>query len=335
MRIFEPTKFGHLDLKNPLFMAPMCMYQVEKHDGKATSFHLAHYTQRAIGQIGCIIVEATGVSPEGRITDLCLGLYDDQQIEPLQAIVDAVHLQGSKIAIQLNHAGRKSEAKDGIDVIYAPSEIAFSDHYRTPKEMDLNDIKRVIHDFKEAARRAQEAGFDAIELHGAHGYLVNQFMSPASNLRNDEYAQPAKFAYDVLTAMKEVFHGDLWIRVSSQDFAENGYKVPYMIEILQTLKPLITGVHVSSGGNTPIAPPHIYPGYQVKDALQIKHALGLPVIVVGLLNEPDLVNYLLEAEQVDYVALGRPLLDDPNWYLHHAKARKKEDLIFSGYKRGI
>lgn len=256
MKIFENNQLAGITLKNRIVMPPMCMYQVANHNGRATDFHFTHYTARAIGQVGLIIVEATGVTPNGRITDECLGLYDDQQIEPLKCIVDGVHQYGSKIAIQLNHAGRKCTAVDGVDEIVGPSQIAYNDEYRTPKGLSIDEIKNVIEAFKQAAIRAEKAGFDGIEIHGAHGYLISEFLSPLVNTRADEYGFPhqGRFLCEVVEAMTSAVSIPVWIRVSTTDYETHGYTVDDLIPILEKVKDKLACIHVSSGGITPVEP---------------------------------------------------------------------------------
>src|SRR6056297_2350765 len=174
LKIFENIKIKNLELKNRIVMPPMCMYSTQN-DGFVTPWHITHYTTRAVGKVGLIIVEASAVEPSGRISASDLGIWSDEHIEGLKKIVDSVHENGGKIGIQLAHAGRKSESLD--DEIYAPSPLKFNEDYRTPKEMKIADIERIKDKFKAAARRSQKAGFDLIEIHGAHGYLINEFMS--------------------------------------------------------------------------------------------------------------------------------------------------------------
>lgn len=337
MKLLEKFSIKDMTLKNRVVMEPMCMYSATKHDGIATHFHFAHYVARAIGQVGLIIIEATGVVPEGRITDDCLGLYDDSQIEPLKKIVEAVHQEGSKIAIQLNHAGRKCKAVDGVDTIYGPSAIAYSDTYRTPKEMTQEDINSVIKAFQDAAVRAKQIGFDAIEIHGAHGYLISEFMSPITNKRSDKYKDGAVFIREVAEAIREVWPMEkpLLIRVSATDYEDGGQSVDDAIRMLEPSLDLIDIVNVSSGGITVNPPKSIYPGYQVDFATRIKEKLDVPVIACGLLGNLDLVSFILETEKADLVGLARPLLSNPNWLLQSAQSRRKMDVIPYQYERGF
>lgn len=331
MKLFEKYKLGNLELKNRMVMPPMCMYQAE--NGEVNDFHIAHYTARAIGQVGLIIVEATGVMDNGRITDNCLGIWNDAQIEGHKKLVDSVHSQGSKIAIQLIHAGRKSETT-GLDH-YAPSNISFNDKEANFVEMSEKEIKETIEAFKQATERANKAGYDAVEIHAAHGYLINQFISPLSNKREDDFGKD-RFLYlnKITKAIREVWPSDkpLWIRISATDFVEEGIKVEDWIEFLNSNEKMYDLVHVSAGGvvNAEI---NVYPGYMIEYAKRIKDETKYPTIGVGLLNEADLINYVLESNSCDLVACGRELLRNPNLLLQIAKDRKKEDLIFKSYKR--
>lgn len=335
MKLLEPYTIRNLKLKNRVVMEPMCMYSCVKHDGVATSFHLAHYVSRATAQVGLIIIEATGITPEGRISDMCLGLYNDEQQAALQEIVEAVHQAGSKIGIQINHAGRKSTAVDGVDVICGPSAFAYDELSRVPHELSEADIKSVVQSFKNAARRADEAGFDLLELHGAHGYLISQFMSPASNKRTDRYKDGSVFLSEVVDAVREVWPEEktLMLRVSATDYLENSQSVDDTIRMLRVCKDKLDIINVSSGGITPIAPERIYPGYQVDMAISIRTALKLPVIACGLLGDPGLASYLIESDKVDLIGLARPLLSNPHWVLDAAKSRKRTDLITEQYIR--
>lgn len=336
MKLLELYKLGNVELKNRIVMEPMCMYSVENHDGKATSFHFAHYVNRAIGQVGLIIVEATGIVEEGRITDNCLGIYNDVQLEGLKRIVEGVHEQGSKIGIQLNHAGRKCCAIDGVDTIYGPSAIAFDEKSKEPKAMTKQDIDNVVEAFKQAAIRADKAGFDALEIHGAHGYLISQFMSPISNKRMDEYKDGGLFLEKVVSAVRDVWPKDkiLSLRVSATDYEENGQSVNDTIRMVERVKDMIDVLNVSSGGITPIRPHSLYPGYQVDFAIEMKKALQIPIIACGMLGDVSLASYLIESDKVDLIGLARPLLTNPYWVVETAVGRKKNEWIPKQYIRG-
>lgn len=335
MKLFTEFKHPKINFKNHLVMAPMCMYSVDKMDGILTDFHHAHYMARAIGQVGYIIIESTGVSPEGRISDNCLGLYNDTQRDAFTPLVEKVQATGSKIGIQLNHAGRKSTAIHGVNAIYAPSPLQFDEEYRLPLELTQDQIKAVFSDFKDAALRAHQAGFDAIEIHAAHGYLISQFMSPMTNKRSDQYGDPKVFLKELVETINLVWPEDklLTIRISYTDYEEAGYGLQETIDMLKEIKDSIDIIHVSSGGITPIRPPRIYPGYQVAAATAIKDTLNLPVITCGLINDLDLVSDILENDRADLVAMGRNLLRDPQWLLKQASIRGKDFAIPKQYKR--
>lgn len=333
MKLLENYSINDLKLKNRIVMAPMCMYQVYNKDGVATSFHKSHYVARAIGQVGLIIVEATGVMNNGRITDHCLGLYNDKQIEPLKEIVDAVHCQGSKIAIQLNHAGRKSETTNLRHI--GPSAIKFNKHEINYDEMTKEDINEVIESFKDAAQRANHAGFDALEIHGAHGYLIHQFISPLSNHRSDEYGQDRfLFLKQLISEIKTVWPNEkpILLRISATDYIENGLNVDDWVNFLNENKNLVDCIHVSSGGlvSTKI---NVYPGYQLPLSKEIKNKTDYITIGVGLINDHELLQASLELGHCDLVASGRELLRNPNLLLDIAKKANRDDLIPFAYKR--
>lgn len=333
MKLFESTKIKNMEVKNRFVMPPMCMYQVDKEDGVANSFHKAHYISRAISQVGLVIVESTGVTENGRISDYDLGLWDDHQVDGLKEIVDGVKREGSKIAIQLNHAGRKSETKELRHI--GPSKISFNNDQYTYEEASLDEIKAVIDAFRTAAIRADKAGFDAIEIHAAHGYLINQFISPLSNQRDDEYGKDRFLLLkQVVEAIQEVWPKDkaLWLRISATDYIEGGIEVTDWINFLNENKDSFDLVSVSGGGlaNAKI---NAYPGYMLDFAKQIKEATGLMTIGVGLITTSDMATYALENDYCDFVAFGRELLRNPNLVMDIAKERKVEGIVHKAYDR--
>ena len=199
--LFTPYKFKGLELKNRIVFPPMCQYSVEKKDGIATDWHFVHYVSRAIGGTGLIIIEMTDVEPDGRISDYDLGLWSDEQIEPLRRIVDECHKHGAKVAIQIAHAGRKAQ---DAEIPVAPSPIAFDENSKTPRELTTEEVKTMVEKFRLAVRRAVKAGFDTIEIHGAHGYLIHQFHSPLTNKRSDEYGRDLTlFGSETIKALKK------------------------------------------------------------------------------------------------------------------------------------
>ena len=335
MKLFEPFEIKNLELKNRLVMPPMCMYQVHKHDGVATHFHQTHYHSRALGGTGLIIVEATGVLPEGRITDKDLGLYHDDQIAGLKKIVELVHHEGSRIAIQLNHAGRKSTTHNLVH--YAPSALQAYDQYELPTEMTKQDIDTVVEAFKMSAKRADKAGFDAIEIHAAHGYLIHQFLSPISNHREDAYGQDRTlFLKEVIAAIKSVFTKTIIVRISAEEYHTEGYDLDQMIDMLSGLQSDIDILHVSSGGNVqPDRKVEVKAGYQVYLAQKIKETLSPAVIAVGLLNDDEDIVNVLENNQADLVACGREMLRDANLFLRLAQHYHRQDLMSDYYSRAF
>ncbi|MFC6465118.1 NADH:flavin oxidoreductase/NADH oxidase [Marinilactibacillus sp. GCM10026970] len=321
-KLFEPIQLNQLTLKNRIVMAPMCMYAVHKEDGELTNFHNAHYASRAIGGVGLIFLEAAAVSEEGRITNQDLGIYNENQTVKLTELVNTIHELGSKVGIQIAHAGRKAEnAPNSV----APSALAYSDAYRTPDALSETGIEKVISDFKAAAKRAEKAGFDAIQIHAAHGYLINQFLSPLTNKRTDAYGAQSlenrfRILKEIIEQTKSVYTGNIWVRFSATDYDVDSTTLEEYDQINQWLKELeVDVVDVSTGGLLPRKPEAIYPGYQTKYARHFKEHSDLLISTVGKLGDPDLANYVLESGQADLVSLGRPLLRNPNWAASAAK----------------
>lgn len=319
-----PYKVRNIEFKNRLVMPPMCMYQAE--NGFVQPFHLTHYATRAIGNVGMIIVEATAVSPEGRITDNDLGIWDDQFIPGLKQLTDEIHRYGSFAVIQLAHAGRKSQSSANPHI--APSALSFSDQYETPVQMEEDEIKELKDNFVKAAKRAIEAGFDGIEIHGAHGYLIHEFLSPLSNHRLDQYGgsldNRARLLREVITEVKESIPNEILfqVRVSASDYDPEGINVHDVIEALRPVKEHLDFVHVSSGGNV-TRPIELKPAYQVSFSKQIKDTLNIPTIAVGLIYESKLIEEVLEKREADLIALGRELLRNP-YFVNQLYASEKQ-----------
>lgn len=322
--LFAPFTLKGLELKNRIVMAPMCQYSVTAKDGKPNDWHYQHLTSRAVGGTGLILIEMTDVEPDGRITDFDLGLWSDEQIPAFARIIDACHGYGSKVGIQIAHAGRKAE--DAAEPV-APSPIRFEGHqYKTPRELSREEIKGLVKKFGDSARRAVQAGADTVELHGAHGYLIHQFQSPYTNHRSDEYGQDlAQFGVEVIQAVKRELPESmpLVMRVSAVEYVDGGYALAHIIEICRKYQ--LAGVdmfHVSSGGEgrPGTRKPGNYPGYQVPFARAIKEALNVPVIAVGMLEDYQLAESVLGNEDADLVAIARGMLRDPYWAIHAAQA---------------
>ena len=268
-----------------------------------------------------------------------MGLWNDEQAKALKPIVTACQKQGAKVAIQLNHAGRKCEAQEKI--IHAPSAIPFSQDSPMPREMTEEDILETVKAFRSSAERAAEIGFDAIEIHGAHGYLISEFLSPLTNHRTDSYGgsteNRCRILIEILKAIHEVWPAEkpVLLRVSAEDYEPNGIHMEEMSKIINLVKPYIDVLDVSTGGVVPTPPTKIYPGYQVKIAEQMKQACDLPVVTVGLITDPHQVEEILGGERADLVALGRELLRDPYWVLHTARNMEVEYPWPEQYTRGF
>lgn len=340
--IFKEFNIKNLKLKNRIVMAPMCMYSADN-EGYANDFHYIHYSARAIGGVGAIIVEATAVEPRGRISDRDLGIWDDSHIEGLRKISDNIKKYGAASGIQLGHAGRKCSVLS--ENVIGPSAIHFDENdksLKTPVEMTKDDIKDVVESFKDGARRASEAGFDFIEIHGAHGYLISEFLSPLANKRNDEYGgnleNRARLLKEVTLKIKEVWPEEkaIVLRVSAEDYAEGGNTKKEMAEIISLVKDLgIDIVDVSTGAIVP-ATINVYPGYQVPAGEYIKNTANIPVIVGGLITTGDQGTEIIESNRGELVFIGRELLRDPNWVLNQAKTRGiKLDYMPKQYERGF
>lgn len=334
--LFDSLTVRGLTLKNRIVMAPMCMYQASD-DSEVTDWHLAHYGARAIGGVGLIIIEATGVEARGRITPRDLGLYDDRHIEGMARLVRVIHRGGALAAVQLAHSGRKGQ---GVGAIVAPSAIPFSDKYDTPHALTEAEIDDVVEAFAKAARRAVAAGFDALEVHAAHGYLLHQFLSPHSNKRSDKYGGPLENRLRLHLRVIEAVRREmpekmpLFMRVSASEYLDDGYTAEEAIELCRRAKAAgVDVIDVSSGGAASVAPVS-FPGYQVPFAEKIRAAAGVPVSAVGLLDSPQLALEVLMNGRADLVALGRGLLRDPNWPLNAAVALGLEPPVPESYRRG-
>ncbi|MCA0970175.1 NADPH dehydrogenase NamA [Halobacillus litoralis] len=313
-KLFSPYTIKNVTLKNRIVMSPMCMYSSHEQDGMVQPFHLAHYESRAAGQVGLVMIEATSVLPEGRISHEDLGIWEDAHIEGLKEVTEGIHRHDAKAAIQLAHAGRKANLKDEI---FSPSAKAFNDAFKVPTEMTKQDIDRTITAFKEGAERAKEVGFDIIELHGAHGYLINQFLSPLTNERNDEYGGSAenryRFLKEVIESVQTVWDGPLFVRISGEEYHEGGNTMEDFIFFSKEMKAQgVDLIDVSSGGVVPAAIDP-YPGYQVSYAEQVKNGAQIDTGAVGLITSGNQAEEILQNDRADLIFLARALLKNPYW----------------------
>ncbi|MCL5961277.1 MAG: NADPH dehydrogenase NamA [Chloroflexi bacterium] len=330
--LFDPITLRGLTLKNRIMMSPMCQYSAGK-DAAPNDWHLVHYPTRAVGGAGLIMVEATAVESRGRLSQGDLGIYEERHIEPFSRIVDLCHKNGSKIGIQLAHAGRKAWSDDkgfGPEEPVAPSAILFDEGWKAPHALTVDEIRRVVANFQSAARRALQAGFDAIELHAAHGYLINEFLSPLSNYRQDEYGGSRQgrvlFLNQILDSVRKVWPdaSPLFVRLSASDYLPGGIDVEETVEIARILKGHgVDLIDCSSGGVVP-APISAGPGYQVPFAYKIKHEAKMPTAAVGIITTAELAEEIIRNERADLVVLGRELLRHPYWPLDAAAQLKKE-----------
>lgn len=313
-KLFSPIDFKGIILKNRIVMSPMCMHSSMEKDGMLTPFHLSHYVSRAVGQVGLIMVEATAVQPEGRISEEDLGIWSDDHLPGLKELNQEIHNYGAKTAIQLAHAGRKALLNS---TIYAPSSLPFYETSKKPSEMTVDDIMETIEAFKNGARRAKEAGFDIIEIHGAHGYLINQFLSPLTNKRRDDYGgirgNRYRFLREIIEAIKMVWTGPLFVRISANEYHDQGNTAEDFIFFAKQMK--MQGVDLidpSTGGVVP-ARINTYPGYQVKQSELIRNEAAIATGAVGLITTGIQAEEIIQNDRADLVFIGRALLKNPYW----------------------
>ncbi|HUO23901.1 MAG TPA: NADH:flavin oxidoreductase/NADH oxidase [Caulobacteraceae bacterium] len=338
--LLQPLTIKGVTFRNRVAISPMCQYSAI--EGVAQDWHLVHLGRFALGGAGLVMVEATAVEPRGRITHEDMGLWNDEQARALARIADFLKANGAAAGIQLAHAGRKASTHrpwDGggplteADAVsgspwetLAPSALPFSDGYDTPKAMSTADMGEVILAFREAALRALTCGFDVVEVHAAHGYLLHEFLSPASNHRTDVYggdrAGRMRFPLEVVQTVRAVWPQDkpLFVRVSSVDYAEGGLTLDDTVAFAKALKALgVDLVDCSSGGNEPFGP-QVHPGYQVPFAAAVRREAGIATGAVGLILSPEQAAQILDEGSADLVFLARKALDDPNFALHAVEA---------------
>jgi len=332
--LFTPLRTRSLELRNRIVVSPMCEYS--SRDGFANDWHLVHLGSRAVGGAGLVMTEACAVTAQGRISPDDLGLWKDDHIPVLRRITGFIRGQGAAAGIQLAHAGRKAATaapfKGGKPLpleeawpIVAPSPIPFAPGYAQPRELSRGEIADVVASFAAAAKRALDAGFQMIELHAAHGYLIHQFLSPLSNQRGDSYGgsfeNRCRLACEVVGAVRGVWPTDLplWVRISATDWVEGGWDVADSVALARRLQPLGADlIDCSSGGNVAHAQIPVGPGYQTAFAERVRQEAGIPTGAVGMITAPEQAEHILVTGQADVVILARQMLREPYWPLRAA-----------------
>ena len=334
--LFEPLKLRDVVLHNRIGMPSMCQYSA--HDGIANDWHDVHYRSRAVGGAALINLEATAVAPAGRISPRDLGLWNDEQIEPLARIARFAKAQHCALGIQLAHAGRKASggtgwqpartlsADEGGWPVVGPSPISFGEGYAVPQQLSIEQINEVIAQFAASTWRALDAGFNVVEIHGAHGYLLHQFLSPLANQRTDNYGgsfeNRTRLVREVIAAVRSEWPErlPLLLRLSATDWVAGGWDAEQTVELCRAVKSLgVDLVDVSSGGLASGARMPIGPGYQTEFAAQVRHQAGIPTSAVGLITSPEQADHIVRSGQADLVLIGRELLRDPYWPLAAAR----------------
>ena len=334
--LFEPLALRGLRLANRILVSPMCQYSSV--DGFANDWHFVHLGSRAVGGAALVFTEATAVTPQGRISPEDLGIWNDAHVEQLQRIVRFVRATGSAVGSQLAHAGRKGSTKrpwlgqgtidpaDGGWQPVGPTTEPFADNYPVPRALDLAGIAALVAAFKDAARRALDAGFDVLEIHAAHGYLIHEFLSPLTNTRTDAYGgsldNRMRLCLEIVDAVRRVWpdYQPVFVRISATDWVAGGWDVDQAVELCRRLRARgVDLVDCSSGGNVPHLEIPIGPGYQVPFAERIRREAGIPTGAVGMITAPAQANEIVQNERADCVLLARELLRDPYWPLRAAR----------------
>ena len=335
--LFNPLAIRDITLSNRVFVSPMCQYSST--DGYANDWHFVHLGSRAVGGAGLVLTEATAVLPEGRISPQDLGIWKDDHVEPLARITRFIHEQGGVAGMQLAHAGRKASTyrpwqgsgtvparEGGWNDVVAPSALRFADHYPMPRALSVEGIKNIISAFAAAARRACQAGFDVVEIHAAHGYLIHEFLSPLSNRRTDHYGgsfeNRTRLVCEIVTAVRGSWpeRAPLFVRISATDWVAGGWDIQQSVELTSQLKELgVDLIDCSSGGNVPHADIPVGPGYQTPFAEQIRREANILTAALGMITSPMQAEHIIITRQADAVVIARELLRDPYFPLRAAR----------------
>jgi 2,4-dienoyl-CoA reductase-like NADH-dependent reductase (Old Yellow Enzyme family) len=350
--LFRPITFRSVTARNRIAVSPMCQYSAT--DGVPNDWHFQNLASRAVGGAGIVFAEATNVEARGRITPQCTGLWNDEQRDAFTRLARFVKAQGAVAGMQLGHAGRKGSSarpweggkgltpeRGGWEII-APSAIPFSEGHPVPREMDDKTIAATVAQFAASARRTREAGFDVIEIHGAHGYLISTFLSPVTNRRTDRYGgsfeNRVRYLLEVVDAVRSEWPDDkpLFVRISSTDWMEGGWGLEDSVKLAQLLKAggKVDLIDCSSGGVDPRQKIEPKPGYQVPFAAAIRARAGIATGAVGLISKPEMAEEIVSNGQADIVVMARAFLNDPYWPLHAAKVLKAKVAWPKQYERG-
>lgn len=330
--LFSPLRLRELEFKNRIFVSPMCQFSAL--EGLPNHWHMVHLGSRAVGGAALILVEATAISPEGRISSGDLGIWNEDQKEAFKDITSFIKSQNCIPGIQLAHAGRKASAKHpwskDIELNQswaplAPSSIPFDSNSQIPQEITTEDLKKILQDFIKATERSLQAGFEVIELHMAHGYLLNEFLSPLSNHRQDQYGgsleNRMRFPLEIASAVRNIIpsHLPLFVRISATEWMENGWTLDDSLVFCEKLKNLgVDFIDCSTGGNSAEAKIPVAPNYQITFAENIKHKVHIATGAVGLITGATQAEAILKENKADAILIGRELLRDPYWPLHAA-----------------
>ncbi len=351
LHLFKPLKLGKVIARNRIMISPMCQYCSE--DAIPCEWHFVHLASRAVGGAGIVMTEATAVSPEGRITPFDLGIWNDAQEVGFSRIAGFIRSQGAVAGLQLAHAGRKAshgrpwedrlplKPEDGGWPVVAPSAIPWTADDLLPQELNGEEISALVDKFRSSAARALEAGFQLLEIHAAHGYLLHSFLSPLTNHREDGYGGDfegrTRFLLETVSAIRGVWPGNLplFVRISVTDWAEGGWTVADSVRLAGILRASgVDAVDCSSGGLIPREQMQVSPGYQVPLSEAVRRGSGMKTVAVGMIQEPALAEEIIANDRADLVAIGRASLWNPYWPIHAAKKLKGEVPLPIQYERG-
>ena len=350
--IFRPLALRSVSTRNRIAVSPMCQYSAT--DGMPNDWHFQHLASRAVGGAGIVFTEVTHIEPRGRITPYCLGLWNDEQRDAFTRITRFIKAQGALAGIQIGHAGRKASTGRAYDggkpltpdlggwEVIAPSPIPYGDGHLMPREMDQKTIEGTLELFAASTRRAREAGFDVLEIHAAHGYLIHQFLSPVSNQRTDRYGgsfeNRTRLLLETVDAVRAEWPANLplFVRISATDWIEGGWDLDSSVQLASLLKAggKVDLIDCSSAALSPRQKITIYPGYQLPFAAAIRSRAGIATGAVGLISTAEMAEQIVASGQADLIFIGRAMLGDPYWPIHAARALRTHFPWPWQYERG-